>query len=168
MPDDYIDRFLEERDRRYTERFEAQNAALNAAFLAADKAVQAALLAAEKAVIKAEVAAERRFESVNEFRGQLADQAKTFLPRQEYDVQHAALNDKVDALAKGLAERLEAESRRINELSLGLVSVGSDSSGRRLAATEGRVQSNWQIGLAVTVAIALLAAGITIATFVLR
>jgi hypothetical protein len=161
LPDDYIDRFLEERDRRYTERFEAQNAALNAAFLAADKAVQAALLAAEKAVIKAEVAAERRFESVNEFRGQLADQAKTFLPRQEYDVQHAAL-------AKGLAERLEAESRRINELSLGLVSVGSDSSGRRLAATEGRVQSNWQIGLAVTVAIALLAAGITIATFVLR
>jgi hypothetical protein len=35
-------------------------------------------------VIKAETAAEKRFEAVNEFRGQLRDQAATFLPRAEY------------------------------------------------------------------------------------
>jgi hypothetical protein len=63
-----------------------------------DKAVQAALLAAKEAVLKAEVASEKRFESVNEFRGQLADQTATLMPRQEYTVQHAALMEKVNDL----------------------------------------------------------------------
>lgn len=62
------------------------------------KAVQAALLAAKEAVIKAENATEKRFESVNEFRAQLADQGNTFLPRLEYDAQHKALEDRVSAL----------------------------------------------------------------------
>lgn len=63
-----------------------------------DKAVQAALLAAKEAVIKAEVATEKRFEATNEFRGQLADQTATLLPRSEYDSNHKALEDKIDAL----------------------------------------------------------------------
>lgn len=42
-----------------------------------------ALEATEKAIGKAEAANEKRFESVNEFRGQLADQTRTFMPRIE-------------------------------------------------------------------------------------
>ncbi len=49
-------------DRRYEQRFEAQ-----------EQAVTAALNAAKEAVQKAEVAAEKRFDAVNEFRGQLAE-----------------------------------------------------------------------------------------------
>lgn len=63
-----------------------------------DKAVQAALLAAKEAVIKAETATEKRFEATNEFRGQLADQTATLLPRAEYTSNHKALEDKIDAL----------------------------------------------------------------------
>lgn len=63
-----------------------------------DKAVQAALIAAKEAVIKAETATEKRFESVNEFRAQLADQSNTLMPRQEYTVQHKALEDKLSDL----------------------------------------------------------------------
>lgn len=63
-----------------------------------DKAVQAALIAAKEAVIKAETATEKRFESVNEFRAQLADQSSTLMPRQEYSVQHKALEDRVTDL----------------------------------------------------------------------
>lgn len=48
-----------------------------------DKAVTAALQAAKEATTKAERAAERRFESVNEFRQQLSDQAAHFMPRAE-------------------------------------------------------------------------------------
>jgi hypothetical protein len=89
---------LDERDRRYQERYEAQVKALDAAFLAADKAVQAALSSAKEAVIKAETAAERRFESVNEFRAQLADQAQTFMPRSEAETRLASLAEKLDDL----------------------------------------------------------------------
>jgi len=39
--------------------------------------------AMELAVNKAEAATEKRFESVNEFRAQLGDQSRTFMPRIE-------------------------------------------------------------------------------------
>jgi len=59
-----------ERDRRYTERFDAQ----------------------EKAVLKAEVASEKRFDGVNEFRRTLSDQAGTFTTRAEMDARFEAVN----------------------------------------------------------------------------
>jgi len=63
-----------------------------------DKAVQAALLAAKEAVLKAETASEKRFESVNEFRGQLADQTATLIPRAEADTRFNALAEKISDL----------------------------------------------------------------------
>lgn len=63
-----------------------------------DKAVQAALLAAKEAVLKAETASEKRFESVNEFRGQLSDQTSTLMPRAESDTRYAAISEKVSDL----------------------------------------------------------------------
>jgi hypothetical protein len=69
----------------------------------ADKAIQAALVSAEKAVAKAEAAAERRFDSVNEFRQVLTDQAATFLPRTEYDTAHQGLSDRVSVNGDRLA-----------------------------------------------------------------
>jgi hypothetical protein len=99
------------------ERYETQTKAVDAAFLAqqtamstaltaAERAVQTALLAAEKAVTKAEIAANARFDSVNEFRAQLADQASTFVSRGEFSAQHSALADKVEVDSKRLNERL--------------------------------------------------------------
>lgn len=78
---------LAEMDRRF-----------EAAIAAQDKAVQIAMVASEKAVVKAEIAAEKRFESVNEFRGQLADQAATFMPRAEAEQRLSALAEKIDDL----------------------------------------------------------------------
>ncbi len=63
---------IDERDRQYGQRFDAQ-----------EKAVAAALAAAKEAVTKAEVAAEKRFDSVNEFRNTLKDQTGTFVTRNE-------------------------------------------------------------------------------------
>lgn len=82
---EHITVLLAEMDRRFAAGLAAQ-----------DKAVQIAMVASEKAVVKAEVAAEKRFEAVNEFRGQLADQAATFMPRAEAEQRLAALAEKVD------------------------------------------------------------------------
>jgi C4-dicarboxylate-specific signal transduction histidine kinase len=100
---DHLAAIIAEMDRRYQERYEAQQ-----------NSTQAALMAAEKAVNKAEESAERRFESVNEFRGQLSDQAKTFVSRQEYTVQHSSLSDRIDAVYKNLSERIEQDSKLIS------------------------------------------------------
>lgn len=69
---EYFLAMLAEADKRNEQRFAAQ-----------EKAVASALQAAKEAVLKAEGAAERRFDAVNEFRAQLADQAATFIPRLE-------------------------------------------------------------------------------------
>jgi hypothetical protein len=72
----------------------------NQRFLSQEEAVDAALAAAEKAVTKAEVANEKRFDSVNEFRAQLNDQARNFMPRKEYEVQQEALARRLTALER--------------------------------------------------------------------
>lgn len=68
---------------RQQQRFEAQTRAIEAAITAQRAAIDAALVSADRATAKAESANERRFESVNEFRQTLSDQAATFITRME-------------------------------------------------------------------------------------
>lgn len=63
---------VDERDHRYSQRFDSQ-----------EKAVASALAAAKEAVSKAENATEKRFDSVNEFRNTLKDQQGTYVTRSE-------------------------------------------------------------------------------------
>ena len=65
---------------------------------AQETGVNAALLAAEKAVAKAETAAEKRFESVNEFRAQLTDQAATFQSREAAELEARRTSEKLQEL----------------------------------------------------------------------
>lgn len=90
--------------RLLDERYGTQTKALDAAFVAAEKAVSTALESAREAVAKAEIAVERRLESVNEFRGQLSDQAAGFVTKAEYAA-------KVEALAEQISELKEARDR---------------------------------------------------------
>lgn len=66
------------------------------------KAIKAASLATKEAILKAETASEKRFESVNEFRGQLADQTATLIPRAEADSRFNSLAEKVTDLTDRL------------------------------------------------------------------
>jgi hypothetical protein len=90
--------------RLLDERQASNQEAMSTAFEAAEKAVSAALEASKQATTKAETAAEKRFESVNEFRGQLSDQARTFLPRGEYDEAQKYLVQKVEETSKHIAD----------------------------------------------------------------
>jgi len=89
---------MREKDIRDNQRFEGQQVALRDALLSQEKAVNAALQAAQQAVLKAEIAAEKRFDNVNEFRGQLADQAANLMPRNEVSVLFTAVNDKLTVI----------------------------------------------------------------------
>lgn len=100
---------LVEHDKRYEQRFAAQEGATALALSRVDKEfhehlqqvrteTHAALEAAEKAITKAEVATEKRFESVNEFRAQLSDQTRTFMPRTESLQRHEQSGEKIVAL----------------------------------------------------------------------
>lgn len=88
---------IDERDRQYGQRFDAQ-----------EKAVAAALAAAKEAVVKAEGASEKRFDSVNEFRATLKDQQVTLMPRAEADVRFRALEEKMAGL---VARQIQEQGR---------------------------------------------------------
>lgn len=80
-----------ERDRRYQERFDAQETQFHML-----------IQSAKEAVTKAEAASDRRFDSVNEFRASLADQTAHLIPRNEYDAAHHALEARFAALTDRL------------------------------------------------------------------
>lgn len=100
---EYFERILAEKDAAYAQRFEAQ-----------EKAIQAALTAQKEAVQKAETAAEKRFDSVNEFRAQLSDQAATFMPRREAESAMKAMTEKYEQLAKTNANNIDSIEHRMD------------------------------------------------------
>lgn len=99
---------MAEADRRLQQRFDAQQLAIQDALVAQEKSVSAALTAADRAVAKAEVASEKRFDSVNEFRATLADQANGLMPRGEAEAKLASINDRIVELSR-LTERNEGK-----------------------------------------------------------
>lgn len=130
----HLQRQIDDMHRMLNERYATQTKAVDAAFAAAKQAVDTALLSAEKAVNKAEDAANARFEAVNEFRAQLADQASTFMPRVEAEQRIGQTAEKVAAL----------ESRHAADIAL----INS-----RLDLTAGRgigIEKGWSllVGLA--------------------
>jgi hypothetical protein len=58
--------------------------------------------ARDKAIIKADHAMEKRFDALNGSRQILLDQAAGFLTRNEYDIHHSALSDRVTSVEKAI------------------------------------------------------------------
>jgi hypothetical protein len=131
-------------DRRYTERFTAQEAAVDKAFAAHDKntsetleaqrrAVEAALVAAkeqvvlslasaQEAVAKAEHATDKRFEQVNAFRSSMADAAAS--------ARAAAADQAATFMPRGESiSRHEVAAEKINALSSRLDKIEGRSGG---------------------------------------
>lgn len=145
-------------DLRYQQRFDAQQGALLAALMAQEKAVSAALVAAEKAVIKAENASEKRFEAVNEFRGQLTDQALTFPSKELVEAQFAAVKATQEAFEAIVNTQLVA-LRSYND------KEGGERRGKNLVLEDQTRRFNRSMGLAVViVSIVAVITGILVKT----
>ena len=104
---EHFDRILDERDKRYNQRFDDQSLAVATALAAAEKAVNAAMAAAEKAVSKAETSTDKRLEAVNEFRQTLSDQQSTFVRQDVADARFKALENQL-AESRGRGAGLNA------------------------------------------------------------
>lgn len=75
---------------------------------ALEKQIAASLKAQEVAILKAETATEKRFESVNEFRSTLTDQAGTFATKPALDALAVTLASKIDAMRESVDAKIEA------------------------------------------------------------
>jgi hypothetical protein len=132
---------VDERDRRYTEKFDAQEKATALALAYQKEAVTNAFTASEKAIVKAEEAQKAYNERSNEFRGQLDDQAKMLMPRTE------------------AIQRIERVEGDIKELQRG----ESRGEGGADAKHGSRLQQNWNI----STLISLIALAVVVLNFVL-
>jgi len=157
-------------DLRYQQRFEAQSDALAAAFLSqqtamqtalktAQEAVQAALAAADRAVSKAELAADKRFEALNELRKMLNDMVATLFPRTEAESRFKAVAEKIEAQSKTQIDKIEANAKRIDELSGRIQTIQGEKAGGQGARDSTRN--------AVVLGILILSALIALAGFII-
>lgn len=85
----YVERIVHEGDRRYEQRFEAQ-----------EKAVTAALTSAALAVERAEINAEKWRANANEWRAAMTDREKQFMSRDQADSKFDALDKRIAGLEK--------------------------------------------------------------------
>lgn len=128
--------------------------------------VKLALDASDKAIGKAEIASEKRFESVNEFRQTLTDQAGTFIPRKEVEQIAATYSARMQELATAgqhwvtreeMAATIQRQNERIQEL--------ADWRLRAESKGEGAKDNRTGVFAAITIAVALLSAIILAANF---
>lgn len=97
-------RLLEERDRRYEERFTSIT-----------ETVSAAAEAADRATTKAETATEERFRGVNEFRAALDAATSKNITRTEVDAIRDALGTEIRVLREATETRLRGIENRIEK-----------------------------------------------------
>lgn len=93
--------------------------------------VEQRFVAQENAVRIANEASEKRFDAVNEFRAQLSDQTRTFLPRTEYDARHETLENRVSELTDRL-NRSEGKTQG-SEVTIGKIYAAIGAVGAILA-----------------------------------
>lgn len=109
---EYFDALIESNDKRYKQDSDNQKLAVKDALTASKELTAAAFAASEKAIVKAESAQSDYNTRSNEFRGQLDDQAKRLMPRNESDTRFNAQEDKISIQAK----TIEALSTRITAM----------------------------------------------------
>lgn len=142
---------IREADRRYEQRFAAQ-----------ETAVANALAAAKEAVDKAEAATEKRFEAVNEFRAQLNDQAARLMTRDESLSRHNRTAEQIT----DLQGRIDSENRLARERTEGDVNTLRERHDKDMALINSRLdltqgaRQGMQQGWAMLLAAVGLAGGV--------
>ncbi len=137
---------LEERSRRYEERFNLMDKAVDAALASADKLVKAAFDAANKAVEKAQTAQDQHNVAQNEWRGSLSDVTKNNVARTEFISTIESLKEQLLKAESGL--RADVASLRESR---------SKSAGHDEIQMIDRTQKNWAIGIAISMGLGLVA-----------
>jgi hypothetical protein len=104
---EYFDTILDERINAYNKQIEATKEHFNVILNERNEKLNLLFEQMNRAVSKAEAATERRFEAVNEFRAQLADQARAFMPRLEYEASYVNVDQRINNLKEKI-DRIES------------------------------------------------------------
>jgi hypothetical protein len=131
-------------------------------------AMHAALTASKEAISKAEAAVEKRLDGMNEFRGQLADQAATLMPRSESEGEHRRHNERIQDLMLVVARLVTREESQVG---MGSLADKIDALATRLDKAEGRgagQSASWGyllgavslVGTIITIVVILAANGV--------
>lgn len=165
---DHVREIMDEREKRYNERFKcaeegvaialtAQEKATAAAFVAQEKAVAAAFASSTNAVNKAEEAQKSYNERSNEFRGQLDDQAKRLMPREETGALFTGINEKVDTNSTKMSALEKNMANYVNRVEYDALSIRLSSLETGAANVQGRIWSvtaiAWVVALGVSIAL---------------
>lgn len=94
----HLESVINQNENLSVQRHNSEHNAVSIALEAQKELTIQAQAAATEAVRKAEAAVEKRFDSVNEFRAQLGDQARTFVPRSEFDVRLDPIIERISKL----------------------------------------------------------------------
>lgn len=143
---------MDERDRLYKERDEFRRVAVDAALIAAKEQVQVSFEASEKAIVKAENAQREYNIRSNEFRGQLDDQAKRLISR-----------DEVVLMFKGQEEKNIRYDTDIRQLREALAAGSGSKAGSREVLSDSRA---W-VSLVISAVGLLMAIALAVASFVI-
>lgn len=160
-----VQQLLREMDRRYGERFTAQ-----------EKAVEAALTSSKEAIIKAEGQAEKRFEALNELRGVVSDTLARALSRVEAEAEFRRIGQRSDEHAAAdlvqhgeILKRLETISALLQKMTPLELHFELDKRITAVAATRGGEKdstASWRANVAMIVSFGMVA--ISIVTIILR
>lgn len=109
-------RLMDERDRLYKERSDAQKEAVAAALAANKELTNNAFLASEKAIGKAEAAQEDYNTRSNEFRQALDDSNKDKLGRPEAEGRFSGIGERLDEIKKEFEKYQALQATEIRSL----------------------------------------------------
>jgi len=148
---DALERFIDERDRRYEERFLAQQEAVTAALAAVAEQNRQAAVALKETMAKTELAQSVYNVSHNDLAKKMdADRqevSRTMIPRAEYVISHEALIEKID--------RIQADLQSLKEYK-------SELGGKELKGAADQSRQQWVIGII----IGAISVSVSIITFV--
>ena len=100
---------MDERDTKYQVQFNDSKEAVVTALNTTKEAMSKAEMVTKEAINKADQANEKRFDGVNDLNSKLSDQQTKLLTRTEYESNHTALTEKIDAVTNRI-DRTEGSS----------------------------------------------------------
>lgn len=74
-----------------------------------------AVLKAEEVVMKAELEMSKRLDTMNEFRGAMQDQAKSYVTIDSYGANHRQLEDRIERCSEQMNDKMESTNKQMSE-----------------------------------------------------
>lgn len=148
-----VEALMDERDRRYEDKFKALDNATEKALAAVREQTNAAFQANEKAITKAEEAQRSYNERSNEFRGQLDDQAKRLMAREEALSKFGTYDEKLEDCKREIIKLREAQM---------------ETAGRTVQRSEQRQTTQWTVGQVLATLFAVAGFALAIVAMLLK